>query len=201
MVPPARRSPPTLIAGRRGKGVRCQQPVAEFIAVVEPGVPAAPIDVLEPGVVELAPGVVEPVIPPAPPDKDPFALVLPVVPALEPSVLVEPARSRAPLPVESDEPIAVPVPVVPDRLPFGLPAAPIADVVPGVPATPGEWTHGVVEPGLMGELGLVLESGLVVEPDEVWASASPPAVANAEAVTSMANVFLLAFMFKTPWCG
>jgi hypothetical protein len=173
--------------------------VAEFIAVVESGVPAAPIDVLEPGVVELAPGVAE--LPPALPDKEPFALVLPVVPALEPSVLVEPARSSAPLPVDSDEPIAVPVPVVPDRLPLGLPAAPIADVLPGVPATPGECTHGVVEPGLMGELGLVLESGLVVEPDEVWASASPPAPANAEAATSMANVFLLAFMFKTPWCG
>jgi hypothetical protein len=134
-----------------------------------------------------------------------------VVPALDPSVVPEPARSSAPLPVELDEPSAVPVPVVPDRLPPVLLAAPCAVVVPGVVpsvlllpgvvlfrpgapkvpvpgavATPEGLVHGVVE--------------AAVEPDVDWASATPAAAANTDAVASIANVFLLVFMLIAP-CG
>jgi hypothetical protein len=171
--------------------LRCQQPVLEFIALL---VPDEPIDVLEPG-------VVEPDIPPALPSVVP-ELPEPVEP-LEPRLLVEPLRSSAPLPVEPDEPIAVPLPLpVPlEALVPELPAAPSADVDPGVPDA-DERVHGMVEPELLFEPGLAVEPelpvtpGFAVDPDEVWPSARPPAVANADAVTSIANVFLLAFMFK-----
>jgi hypothetical protein len=154
-----------------------------------PVVPAAPIE--EPGVplptVELP--IEEPVLP------DIELLVL-LAPPLEPSVLrsePEPARSSAPLPVELEEPSVVPVPVVPDRLPPVLPAAPSAVVVPGIvpsaalpegPPMLGGFTQGrvVVVPALgSGSSG-------------VCAGAKPAAVANAQAVASSAKFFLLAFM-------
>jgi hypothetical protein len=186
-----------------------QQPVADLA-------PAAPIvPVPEPGfgVAPIVPAAL-PTVVPVLAEPGPFMLL---VPALEPKVVEpEPARSNAPLPVELEEPSGVPVPVVPDKLPPVVLAAPCAVVVPavlpsallsvvpavptvllgvvplrpgaprvpvpGAVATPDGFAHGAVEP--------------VIDPDDVCASAKPAAVANAEAVTSAVNFFLLAFISK-----
>jgi FKBP-type peptidyl-prolyl cis-trans isomerase FkpA len=153
---------------------------------------------------------------------------------------VVPARSSAPLPVDEDAPSGVPVPVVPDKLPPVVPAAPMALVVPGVlpivlllvvPEEPSVVPPAVVplsvllpavvpaEPKVVLLPGVVpfkpgapevpvpgavatpdgLVQGVVMDPDDVCASATPAAAANAQALTSVANFFLLVFIFKTPW--
>jgi hypothetical protein len=153
---------------------------------------------------------------------------------------VVPARSSAPLPVDDEAPSGVPVPVVPDRLPPVVPAAPMALVVPGVlpivlplvaPEDPSVLLPAVVplsvllppvvpaEPNVVLLPGVVpfkpgapevpvpgavatpegLVQGVVIEPDDGCASATPAAAVNAQALTSVANFFLVAFIFKTPW--
>jgi hypothetical protein len=182
--------------------------VPEFIALVVPEVPAAPIELLEPVVPAPvpAPAPVLPDMPPALPRVVPLLpetepdVPAPAPPLLEPRVLPEPARSSAPLPVELDDPMVVPVPlpVPPDVPPPVAPALPRVEVLPpDAPRAevllPAPDAHGIVEPGLMADPGLV-----EVEPDEDWAVAKPAAAANAETVTSIAIFLLLAIMFETP---
>jgi FKBP-type peptidyl-prolyl cis-trans isomerase FkpA len=156
------------------------------VAAAVPARSSAPLPVD----VEAPKGVPVPVVP---------DMLLPVVPAA-PMALVVPGVLPIVLPLAAPEEPSVVLPaVVPPSvlLPPVVPAEPSVVLLPGVvPFKPG--APRVPLPGAVATPeGLV--QGVVIEPDDVCASATPAAAANAEAVISVVNFFLVTFIFETPW--